>query len=395
MATCLLCATAPAAAGPWDETDTITVTTDEQLRAITSDRIPPGATLRIAPGTYAGDLTLREPRGTEGKPILIAAADPKRPPVISGGGAAFHIVRPAYLELRDLVLEGATANGINIDDGGDVAEPTAAHVVTLKNLVVRDMPAGGNSDGIKLSGLRNFTVENCTVSNWGAGGSAIDMVGCHDGRIIGCTFRRDREDSANGVQAKGGSRDVLIERCRFDKAGQRAVNIGGSTGLAYFRPQDPRPAYEAKDVTVRDCTFSGSLAPVCFVGVDGAIVEDCVIYRPGKWAVRILQENTDPAFVPARGGVFRRNVVAFRSDEMRTAVNVGEGTSPQTFAFEGNWWYCLDAPARSRPQLPTVERGGVYGRDPQFKDPAHGDFRRPGPPPSRGGRGTEPQQSQP
>src|SRR5687767_12466889 len=139
LVACAGFATATAVAGTWDDANTITVTTNEQLREITSERIPPGVTLLIAPGNYAGDLTLREPRGTEGEPILIAAADPKRPPVISGGGAAFHIVRPAYFELRDLVLEGATANGINIDDGGDVAEPTAAHAVTLKNLVVRDM----------------------------------------------------------------------------------------------------------------------------------------------------------------------------------------------------------------------------------------------------------------
>lgn len=324
-----LLATSTATAGPWDNTDTITVASDEQLREVASQRIPPGATLLIAPGTYSGNLSLREPRGTEGKPIVIAGADPKRPPVISGGGAAFHIVRPAYLELRDMVLEGATGNGINIDDGGDSGDLTAAYRVTLKNLVVRDMRARGNNDGIKLSGLRNFTIEGCTVSNWGAGGSGIDMVGCHDGKVIDSTFRRDDMGSANGVQAKGGSAKILVEGCRFDNAGQRAVNIGGSTGLQFFRPQAPRPAHEAKDVTVRNCTFSGSLAPICFVGVDGAVVEDCVIYRPGKWALRILQENRDASLVACRGGVFRNNVVVFRSDEMRTAVNVGEGTSPQ------------------------------------------------------------------
>ena len=379
---------AAATAGPWDRTDTVTVTNDQELREVTSQRIPPGATLLIAPGNYKGDLSLHEPRGTEGKPITIAAADPKRPPVISGGGACFYVVNPRDLELRDLVLEGASGNAINVDDGGSLK--LTATGVTLRNLVVRDMPARGNNDGIKLSGLKDFLIENCTVSNWGAAGSAIDMVGCHDGRIVGCTFRRDDVDDANGVQAKGGSADVLIERCRFENAGQRAINLGGSTGLEFFRPRTPRPTHEAKDLTVRHCTFSGSLAPVAFVGVDGAVVEDCVIYRPRRWVARVLQENTDASMVPCRGGVFRRNVVVFRSDELNTAVNVGDATSPQTFAFEGNWWYCLDAPARSRPQLPTPERGGVYGRDPQLKDPERGDFSRPagvGPAPNGGGTG--------
>jgi hypothetical protein len=380
-----------AAAGPsWDDADTITVRTDGQLREVLSRPIPPGATLLIAPGTYSGGLSLHEPRGAEGQPITIAAADPKRPPVISGAGGV-HVVNPAYLELRDLAFEGAAGNGLNVDDGGS-GDLTTAHHVTLRNLVVRDMPARGNNDGIKLSGLKDFLVENCAVTNWGAGGSAIDMVGCHDGRIAGCTFRRDTVDSANGVQAKGGSSGVVIERCHFDNAGQRAINLGGSTGLQFFRPKSPRPTHEAADLTVRHCTFRGSLAPVSFVGADGAVVEDCVIYRPARWVVRILQENTDASMVPSRGGVFRRNVVVFRSDELHAAVNVGEATSPETFAFEGNWWYCLDAPARSRPQLPTPERAGVYGRDPQLKDPERGDFSRPAaapaaPAPSGGGRG--------
>ena len=40
------------------------------------------------------------------------------------------------------------------------------------------------------------------------------------------------------------------------------VNIGGSTGRAYFRPRPE--GFEAKDITVEDCTFVGSGA--AFVG---------------------------------------------------------------------------------------------------------------------------------
>ena len=57
------------------------------------------------------------------------------------------------------------------------------------------------------------------------------------GLIVGCTFRHEDRRGANGVQAKGGSRDITIRRCRFEHAGSRAINIGGSTGRAYFRPR--------------------------------------------------------------------------------------------------------------------------------------------------------------
>ncbi len=42
------------------------------------------------------------------------------------------------------------------------------------------------------------------------------------------------------------------------------MNVGGSTGLAYFRPKSP--GYEAKDITVEDCTFIGSQDADCFRG---------------------------------------------------------------------------------------------------------------------------------
>ncbi|MDQ3813520.1 MAG: hypothetical protein M3347_06165, partial [Armatimonadota bacterium] len=45
-----------------------------------------------------------------------------------------------------------------------------------------------------------------------------------------------------------------------------------------------------------------------------------------------------------------------------------------TFKFARNFWYCLDAPARSRPTLPTPEEGGIYGQDPLFRDAEKGDI---------------------
>src|SRR5688500_9899445 len=114
----LLIGVRAAIAGPWDNSDTVTVSTDQELREALRGRIPPGAKLLIAPGTYAGGLSIDEPRGKEGKPITIGGADPKKPPVIAGGGACFYISNPAHLTLRDMVLEHATGNTVNIDDGG-------------------------------------------------------------------------------------------------------------------------------------------------------------------------------------------------------------------------------------------------------------------------------------
>jgi len=342
---------------------------DALRRAI--ERAGPGTTIRVAPGRYAGGLFFRGLRGEPGAPVVIRGADPGRPPTFEGGSFGFQLSKVAHVELRDLVVAKVSANGINVDDGGDLDEPS--HHVVLRDLTIRDVGPDGNHDGIKLSGLADFRVEGCTLERWGAGGSGIDMVGCRDGEIVGCTFRHGDEAGGSGVQAKGGTRRVAIRDGRFEHAGQRAVNLGGSTGMAYFRPRPE--GFEAKDLSVEGCTFVGSAAPVAFVGVDGAVVRRNTFIRPRHWVFRILQETREPGFVPSRNGTFADNLIVYRAGEIREAVNVGDGTAPETFTLSGNAWYAADAPARSRPRLPVAESGGVYGVEPRFVDAPNGDFR--------------------
>jgi len=292
--------------------------------------------------------------------------------VISGGNEVIKLSNCGYLELRDLVIEGAFDNGINIDDK-DPSHPPS-HDVVLRGLVLRNIGHGGNNDAIKLSGVDRFRVENCVIEGWGANGSAIDIVGCHDGVIEGCTFRRKNE-GINGIEVKGGCRNIVIRRCRFESAGDRAVQIGGITGRIFFRPPPPeKDACEARDITVEGCTFIGSEAPIAFVGSDGCVARFNTIYHPGKWVLRILQESVGPEFVPCRGGQFTDNLIVFRAASLQTTVNIGEGTAPETFRFARNFWYCSDQPTRSQPRLPTAEEGAVIGADPLLIDPEHGDL---------------------
>lgn len=346
-------------------------TRDELQQAVAGAK--PGTRIVVAPGNYEGGLSFAGLRGEKDRPIVVAGEDPTEPPVIEGGGSCLHLSDPAYVELQDLVLTKGRGNGLNIDDGGSFDSP-AEHVV-LRGLTVRDIGSDRNHDAIKLSGLVDLRIENCTIERWGKSGSGIDMVGCSRGVVSGCTFREGDKINANGVQIKGGSRDVTIRDCRFENAGGRAVNLGGSTGLPYFRPKPQ--GYEAKDLVVEDCTFVGSMAPIAFVGVDGAVVRYNTFYRPTRWLLRILQENQDPQFELCRNGRFTNNIVAFQSDELATLVNVGGKTAPETFRFADNFWYCLDAPDRTQRlvRLPTAESNGIYGEDPKFVDPARLDFK--------------------
>ena len=169
-----------------EERSTVRVSNREQLAQALS-QAEPGTTVLLEPGTYRGGLVHRNLQGTREQPIVIAAADSAHPPVFEGGGGSLQLSDPAYVELRHLVFTGASGNGLNIDDGG--SKETPAHHIRLIGLVIREIGPRGNRDGIKLSGLDDFLVQDCTIQRWGDGGSAIDMVGCHRGTIDGCTFR--------------------------------------------------------------------------------------------------------------------------------------------------------------------------------------------------------------
>ena len=329
----------------------------------------PGTRIVLAGGNYGAGFYFKDLRGEEDKPIVLAAADTNNPPVFQHGGTALHLSNPAYVELHGLVLRNLEHNGLNIDDGN--APPESARGVVLRNLRISDIGGDGNNDGIKLSGLWDFRIVGCTIERWGTrGGSAIDMVGCHRGLIENNIIEHNDPAPPNctGVQTKGGTSEIVIRSNRFDNAGGRSVNIGGSTGLPFFRPPlvEGEDHFEAKDIIVERNTFKGSIAPIAFVGVDGAIVRFNTIEHPGRWAIRILQETKAPGFVPCRNGQFTDNTILFRSGNWAEGgVNIGGGTAPETFTFARNQWYCEDDPGRSRPKLPTPEQDGVHGRAPR------------------------------
>jgi len=88
-----------------------------------------------------------------------------------------------------------------------------------------------------------------------------------------------------------------------------------------------------------------------------------------------LQETRSEGFVPCRNGRFTDNLVVFRSDRwFEGGVNIGPFTAPHTFTFARNWWYCEDAPERSKPALPVSEKEGVYGVNPRLRAPERGDL---------------------
>jgi len=320
--------------------------------------LTPGTTVLLASGVYSGGVSLRDIAGLEKRPIVIQGADVTNPPVFEGGSQAIHLANCSYVTLRNIRVRGFPTNGINIDDGGTYETP--AHHIVLGKITIVDTGPAGNHDALKMSGVDHFQVRQCRFEGWG--GSGIDMVGCHHGIVEDCSFTgKTGFSQSNGVQLKGGTDDVLVHYCSFKNAGHRSINLGGSTGLQFFRPK--MQGYEAKNITVAGNRFVGSMAPVAWVTSDGGHVHHNTMILPEQWVSRILQETSDKQFSPCHDGLFEHNLIIFDA-KVRTFVNVGAGTAPETFRFQNNAWYDLDT--YREPSLPVPEVNGVYLKDLAF-----------------------------
>lgn len=337
-------------------------------------RVAPGDQIVLLPGEHL-PASFTALRGTPDLPITIRGLDEKNPGIIAAQNFGLHLRSPRHLVLQDITVIGARHNGINIDDqdgSGSIGEPWHADL-TLRRVSVHRTGPSGNTDGIKLSGLRSVRIEGCLVEGWG--GSAVDLVGCHDVSIKNCTFRGlEGHGQSSGVQAKGGSTRLTISRSRFIDAGQRAVNLGGSTGLEYFRPPVPADAalgtwYEATDVTIERCVFVAGECAVAIVGARGAKILHCTIYLPRRWPFRLLQETKDPRFGPSEGPAVRGCLIVAPS--LRTPVNVGPGTRPDLFRFEENLWWSPGARPEELHVLPGERVGNQVVADPALDADFH------------------------
>jgi hypothetical protein len=342
-----------------DALDRIVSTTSQFSAALAA--AAPGDRILLQPGVYAGGhfrANLRQ--------VTIRGADPANRAVIDGGANAIQLSDAQQVTIEHLEFRNQSGNGLNIDDGGPDATPSTD--ITLRNIVVRDIVTPGNHDGIKLSGVDRFLIEGVQVRNWGTGGSAVDMVGCHHGLIQNSLFvHTNTANEGTTLQPKGGSKDITFRANRIElppDAG-RAVQAGGSTGAAFFRFIDGDSSYEADEITAEGNVIIGGSSAFSWVNIDGGVFHHNFVHRPYRWVARILNENQGNDIVDTRNGQLHDNRIMYNdtSSELSTAVNVGAETLPATYSFARNRWLNVASPtpAGSTPSLPTAEQGGIYG----------------------------------
>ena len=317
-----------------------------------------GDTILIRKGIYGGGNFISNLKGKPSAWITITAAANEKV-IFRGGSEAIHLSDPEYVKISNLTFEDQTGNTVNIDDAASLESP--AHHVIIENCIWERINATGNNDQLKISGLDEFTIRQCRFSNGSAGGSLIDMVGCHKGIIENNTFENG---GSNSVQAKGGTKDITIQRNKFINGGQRAVNIGGSTGLPYFRPQGVN--YEASFIKVYSNIVIGGQSAFAFVGAINSEVVNNTIIKPERWAIRILQENKGAGFLPCSNNKLSNNIVI--TESVQPAINIGGDTDAASFTFSNNLWFNPKNSLWTGPQTPVKELNQILNKNPMLKE---------------------------
>lgn len=325
---------------------------------VAATQAKPGDIILIRKGIYSGNEFIPNLAGTSKAWITIKGATGEKV-IFTGGKTAIQMSNPVFVKIENLIFEGQSENGVNIDDGGTYK--ATAHHLTFENCEWRNMTANGNNDELKISGIEDFIIRKCQFINGSPGGSLLDMVGCHNGIIEQNIFENG---GSNSIQAKGGTKNITIRQNTFNKGGERTLNIGGSTGLEFFRPNGA--TYEASDIKVYSNFILGSGAAFAFVGAINCSVINNTIAMPDHYVIRILQENNNPGLQPCGNNQVINNIFLYTTKD-RPAINIGGKTAPETFTFSHNIWYNPERKIRAEVEIPVKESNQYLNLDPQFE----------------------------
>jgi hypothetical protein len=248
--------------------------------------------VRLAPGTYAdtlgSEIFLQRLLRSAEAPLAVVAADPRPNATVLGHGLNLLHVRhvaidgltigPSQVGPWDgtrhadpqplqagagIQVAGVALNGRANGAPGGVLDPNvygrfdpSHHIVirrvTVQNLFGRDEPdavraEGHSMDGMKFNQAQDVWVTDSTVVQTSRHG--IDNVGVHRG--VFCRNLIAENGGGLGIEAKGGSVDVLVEANTFYRV--RRVELGGEdTDATYYFSADGRWDYEALRTVVRN-----------------------------------------------------------------------------------------------------------------------------------------------
>ncbi|MBT8487077.1 MAG: right-handed parallel beta-helix repeat-containing protein [Phycisphaerales bacterium] len=311
-----------------------------------AEKIKPGDELILMPGKHRAarfDTIV----GEADAPVIVRSADPANPAVIHAERYGIEIGHARHVQIRDLSITGATINGVRLGStaSGD-DEKTRSRIVHLANLKITKTGRKGQRHAVYVEHTDRLTIEGLVIESWA--GSGIEIVGCTEVRIEGCTLRGDSDPTpAAGIRVRGGSDRVRIDKCELTDTGDQGIAIGGLTKLdAFDPPLDPAAEAgsltEASRVHVSRCVIRNGLCAVSFVNAERSSVSNCTLLRPRRTVLSIRRDQTDPRFASVRNCTFGSNLIVWEPGDLASLGHIGPATDDATVYLEENLWWSSD-----------------------------------------------------
>ena len=324
-----------------------------------TEMIRPGDEVLLLPGEHK-QAVLDGWHGSAEKPITIRGLDPANPPVFR---APIALLNPRHLVLENLIFDRCEHTAILLGPGAaasDIAggDETIGYV-TIRNLRITNTGTKPSARVIEISGLSNVFISDCAFSGWS--GRAVDVVGCRDVTISGCTFTgMEKYDPELTVAVRGGSRDVTITSCRFERAGQMcAISLGGRTPMAQFADASVSSdtsgqLSEASQCRIVECYFIDQPCPVLMAHADRCAVRSCTIVRPQRFVFALLSLQASDRIARNRRPTFGSNLIVWTAGELTGIFRIDQANRGVDLVLESNLWWS-EEPAEARGRLvPTI-----------------------------------------
>jgi len=341
-------------------------------------RAQPGDELILMPGNHR-PVTLSNLTGEPGKPIIIRGLDPNHPPTIVAKRRGIVLHKPKHVVIKDIIITGATLTGILVDNKiPDITDVFNSQTITqqqpwsadllIRNVTVLETGPKGKRHAIELRGLRDVRIIDSKFEGWG--GSALEIVGCHNILVEKCTFNElENFSQYHAIQVRAGSTRVNITNCQFDVDCEGVVSLGAISKLNDFCPSIPANAkafsqYEARYVQLQHCVFKNGKFTIALLHVDDCLIRNNTFIRP-RSAVLGVTHITDLRVVAvAKRGIFGGNLIIWEPGDMSRYIYFSPKIDQTSFSIEQNLWWSSEL-AKDSNRLGKIAQQGKW---PQITD---------------------------
>ena len=271
-----------------------------------SDRARPTRVL-VEAGRYTGAcLMVEDHQRSAAAPLWLRAEGGVEIACSDGNGQAFGFIHSSWFAVEGFTFgpEQGSYGDTGVHVSGRAVQPEdPAHYgtwepsdhVIIRNNVMRNLNRGADGDQNPdhyESGCCDGAKANQTEYVWYIGNTisrtarhGIDNVGVHHGAICGNTFF-DLVGEGQGVEAKGGSYDIVIEDNSFSRVFHRALMLGGEGTNNNFMWPTSFPV-EAYGVVARNnLIVNAADGGITFYGCHRCVAaNNTVWFTPGYTAV--------------------------------------------------------------------------------------------------------------